>query len=207
MMEYMKKYIDRMMSLKISDRWIVVLFFVGIFSFLYFTGTLTSGYHFIDDHSMISMKTSLDNSGSFLKTSLEYAKNDFNIRFRPIFSIFYIFEVQIFGVNFFALSIFTGIMALFSFSFFYAGMRKLGQGWLLSIIFVLLMFLGPQSAIWWRLGTNETIAMFFLGLCFLFMAKCLDGEKYAANNILFVIFLSITSLCKESFIIIIPAFV
>ncbi len=153
------------------------------------------------------MKTSLDNNGSLLKTSLDYVKNDFNIRFRPLFYPYYVFEVWMFGVNFFALSIFTGMLAFFSFAFFYFGMRKLGHSEIMSIIFVLLIFLGPQAAIWWRLGTNETIAMFFLGLCFLFMSKCLVDNNYKSNNILFIIFLSIASLCKESFIIVIPAFV
>jgi hypothetical protein len=105
------------------------------------------------------------------------------------------------------LSIFTGILAMCSFSFFYFGARKLKYGVLESLVFVLLIFIGSQMAIWWRLGTNETIGMFFLGLAFLFMAKCTKKENYRLNNVAFIILLIIASLCKESFIITIPALV
>jgi hypothetical protein len=115
--------------------------------------------------------------------------------------------VKIFSLNFFSLSIFVGVLALFSFSFFYFGARRLGYSITQSFLFVLLMFVGSQASIWWRLGTNETIGIFFLGLSFLFMTKCLDLKYYRINNILFIIFLIITSLCKESFIIVIPAFI
>lgn len=202
----MKISIDKMKNIKILDSYVIGLFLVIIFSFLYFTGTLTSGYHFIDDHSMISMQMSL-NDGSFFETAYAYIKNDFNIRFRPLFYLYYVSEIQVFGLNFLVLSIFTGTLAACSFSFFYFGVRKLKFSVVESFLFVLLAFGGSQMAIWWRLGTNETIGIFFLGLAFLFMAKCVNKEKYKSNNIIFAVLLIVTSLCKESFIITIPAFV
>lgn len=201
----MEKYLSKIKNIKISDKGIAVLFFVGIFSFLYFTGTLNSGYHFIDDHTMIAIKNDLDKE-HFLETAFRYTKDDFNIRFRPLFYPFYISEVQVFGVNFFALSLFMGVLAFSCIMLFYFGMRKLGYSFLMSTIFVLLMFLGSQSAIWWRLGTNEPIGILFLGLSFFFMSKCLEKDRYKSNNILSVVFLVLASLCKESFIVIIPAF-
>ncbi|NCA93570.1 MAG: hypothetical protein EOM84_00150 [Sphingobacteriia bacterium] len=202
----MRRCVDKVKNIKILDGYVIGLFFALIFSFLYFTGTLTSGYHFIDDHSMISMQKDLNN-GSFLETAYAYIKNDFNIRFRPLFYFYYISEIQVFGLNFFILSVFTGVLAVCTFLFFYFGLRKLKYNNLESLLFVLLIFVGPQMAIWWRLGTNETIGMFFLGLTFLFMGKCTKTENYRLNNFLFIIFLIIASLCKESFIITIPAFV
>lgn len=185
----------------------VILFFsIIMFSFLHITGTLTSGYHFIDDHGMISIRNNLKET-SFSETVFNYTKNDLLIRFRPFYYFYYISVVEIFSLNFLAMSVFIGILAVSSFLFFYFGARKLKYSIFESVLFVLLAFVGPQLAIWWRLGTNETIGMFFLGLAFLFMAKCTDKEKYKSNNIIFVILLIIASLCKESFIIIIPAFV
>ena len=97
------------------DYFIVSLFFVSIFAFLYFAGTLSSGYHLIDDHAMLSLKNSLIND-HFWKTAFDFIKNDLNIRFRPLFYLFYTSEVQIFGINFLSLSIFTGILAFLSFT-------------------------------------------------------------------------------------------
>lgn len=184
----------------------VLFFSIAIFSFLYITGTLTSGYHFIDDHGMISIKNNLKET-SFFEAVFNYTKKDLLIRFRPFYYFYYISVVEIFSLNFLAMSVFTGILAVSSFLFFYFGARKLKYGILESLIFVLLTFIGSQLAVWWRLGTNETIGMFFLGLAFLFMAKCTKKENYNLNNVIFIIFLIIASLCKESFVITIPAFI
>lgn len=198
----MKNFLKRLNK----DYIIVLLFFVGIFTFLYFTKTLYSGYHFIDDHCLVGMKESLKES-SFLKTSYAYIKNDFSIRFRPVFSFYYILLVKIFSLNFFAMSVFMGILGIISFSFFYFGLRNLKFSVLQSTIFILLAFIGSQMAIWWRLGTNEPVGIFFLSLSFFFLSKCVNNINFKLNNALFVVFLTITSLCKESFIFVIPAFI
>lgn len=201
-----KTFIQKLANINKIDYLVIFIFLISIFYFFYFTGTLTSGYHFTDDHKMIDIENSLTDS-TLIHTVIDYVKDDLNIRFRPGYYLYYILMVKIFSLNFFSLSIFVGVLALFSFSFFYFGARRLGYSITQSFLFVLLMFVGSQASIWWRLGTNETIGIFFLGLSFLFMTKCLDLKYYRINNILFIIFLIITSLCKESFIIVIPAFI
>lgn len=196
--------INKIRSSKYFDYVIVLSFFAAVFSFLYFTGTLNSGYHFIDDHGMISLKTNLTNS-SYVQTLAIYTKNDFLIRFRPLYYPYLVTTIKVSSLNFLNISIFVGFLASLTFSLFYLGMRKIGHSLLESLIFVLLTFIGSQMAIWWRLGTNETIGVFFLSLSFFFMAKCLEKDHYSRNNALFTIFLIMTSLCKESFIVIIPA--
>lgn len=185
---------------------ISLLFITSLFSFFIFTKTLNSGYHFIDDHCLISMESNLESS-LFLKVGYTYVKNDFLIRFRPAFYIYYISFLKVFGLDFFWMSAFVGFVAFLSTLFFYYGLRNLKFSMLESILFVCLIFIGTQSSIWWRLGVAETVCVFFLSLAFFFMTKCSKKEKYKLNNILFIIFLIIASLCKESFIIIIPAFV
>ncbi len=187
------------------DYIIIAFFFIGIFSFLLFTGTINSGYHLIDDHGILKIHNSLSN-GNYLKTCFEYIANDLGIRFRPAYYMYYVTVIKTFGPNFIFISIFTGILAFLSFSLFYQGMRRLVHSTLLSIIFVLLIFVGPQAAVWWRLGTNETVGMFFLGLSFLYLTKE-TGKNYKLNNYIFSVFLIIMSLCKESFIIIVPSFI
>lgn len=188
-----------------KDYLVTILFFVSIFVFLHFTKTLYSGYHFIDDHCLVSMKESL-NKSSFLETAYIYTKNDFLIRFRPVFSFYYVLLVKVFSLNFFAMSVFMGFLGIISFSFFYFGLKNLKFTIFQSVLFVFLAFVGFQMAIWWRLGTNEPIGIFFLSLSFFFLSKCVNNINYKLSNTLFVFFLAITSLCKESFIFIIPAF-
>lgn len=202
-----KKFFRRIKSLEKADLIVMWGLLLGIFSFLIFTKTLTSGFHFIDDHQMVSIKSSLLNN-SFLRVTFDYIKADLLIRFRPIYYLYYISTIKVFGLNFLFTSIFVGFLAFFSFCLFYLGFRKLKHSSLLSLLFIFLMFIGPQFAIWWRLGTNETIGIFFLGLTFLFLSRCLEEKNpYGLNNLCFVIFLTITSLAKESFVIVVPAFI
>lgn len=58
-------------------------------------------------------------------------------------------------------------------------------------------------AIRWRLGPNETI----LSISFYIMSLSLKKPEKKLYNYLFAISLIITSLCKESFIIIIPGMI
>jgi hypothetical protein len=126
------------------------------------------------------------------------------MRFRPFYFLSRVFEAKIFSNNFALWSIGNAVLACATFSFFYLGMRKLNYSITESLIFIMFAFVGLQMAIWWRLGPNETIGTFFLGLTFYFMINC--EKRHALNTVLFCIFLIITMLCKESFIIIAPAF-
>lgn len=202
----MKKLKEILFKSKI-DGYLVFLFFsITTFSFLYFTGTLNSGYHLIDDHGILAISNSIKET-SYWETLVSFVQNDFNIRFRPLYYPYYITVIKIFGPNFIALSVFGGVFASFIFSFFYFALRKMSYSVLESFIFVFFVFLGHQSAIWWRLGTNEPIGMFFFGLSFLFLAKGFNEKDNVKNNILFTVFLILSSLCKESFIVVIPALV
>lgn len=196
----------KMGNLKWIDDFVMISFFAGILVFLFFTGTLNSGYHFIDDHEMLEIRSDLGKA-SILGTSIAWIKKDCYIRFRPMYYVHRVLEVKLFGTDFFAISLYSGILGALTFSFFYFAARKMKYSVLESLLFVLLAFVGAQMKIWWMLGPNETIGMFFLGLSFFFMAKCTEGKKYLRNSILFVIFLIAASLSKESFIIVVPAFV
>jgi hypothetical protein len=187
------------------DSSVIIFFFAGILLFLLLSGTLNSGYHFTDDHEMIDIQNDLQNN-SFVVTTENWIKRDLNIRFRPVYYMHRIAEVKIFGVDFQTLSFYNGILIACAFFFFYLGARKLSFSILESFLLVLLTFVGAQSAIWWRLGPNETIGMFFLGLSFFFLGRCVARKNYTLDSILFNTFLVLASLSKESFVLIIPAF-
>lgn len=200
---------DEIATKKDNSKWIdpaiITTFFIGLLFFLFFTGTLNSGYHFTDDHEMTEIHSDLAKT-PIVETSVKWITNDFHIRFRPLYYVHRVLEIKIFGTNLLLLSLYTSLLISTLISLFYAWARTMKYSVVESLFFVLLAFVGDQSAIWWRLGPNETIGLVFLGLSFYFMAKCLDGEKYQLYSILSCIFLVFASLSKESFVIIIPAF-
>jgi hypothetical protein len=177
---------------------IVVIFFM----FLLITGTITSGYHFTDDHGIISIQQELEIT-PFYQTLINIIKGDMSIRFRPVYFLHRVFETKIFGTNFLIWSIYTAFLGCIVCVVFYLGMRKLDHSIFESILFVVLMFVGPQMSIWWRLGPAETIGMVFLSLAFFFMC----GNMSMLSNVLFCIFLILSSWCKESFTVVIPGLI
>jgi hypothetical protein len=134
----------------------------------------------------------------------KWIKDDLKIRFRPVYYLHRVAECRFFGDNLFLWSLYTGFLAFVTFTLFYLGMRGLRFSTVESLVFSALIFSGPQMAVWWRLGPAETIGIVLLSLCFYFMAR--GRKNFALNSILFSIFLILSSWCKESFTIIIPAF-
>jgi hypothetical protein len=190
-----------------EDKTVVLLIPCVVFLFLFLTGTITSGYHFVDDHEVIRMKVDLKSS-TLIDVTKKWVQEDLvsNNRFRPLYYIHRVFEAELFGSNFFLWSLYNGIQCCIALIFFYLGIRNLKFSPGESILFLIIVFLGPQSAIWWRLGPSEGLAMFFFSLSFYFMSKSLEGKNYILNNVLFIFFLILSSLCKESFVLIIPGF-
>lgn len=192
-------------KIKLTDFVPLGLIFIGVFSFLFFTGTLNSGYHFVDDHEMLSIESGLKNS-SFWDVSSGWVKSSLHARFRPMYYFHRVFEMKIFGPNFPALALYTALLAALTFALFWQGAKKMKFSNIEALFFIALTFIGVQSSIWWRLGPAETIGMVFLGFSFFFLAKAGERKKYFQNSILFIVFLLLASFCKESFVVVIPAF-
>lgn len=191
----------------INDRYVIFSIILVVFLFLSATQTLTSGYHFVDDHEVIRIKHDLKES-SLIDVAKAWVKDDINdaSRFRPLYFAHRVLETRVFGSDFFIWSLYTGLLWCLTLVLFYLGMRNLKFRIIESIIFLVVAFIGPQTEIWWRLGPQESLGVTFLAFSFYFMSVSAIGRNYHLNNILFIVFLILASLCKESFIIIIPAF-
>ncbi|MFC2152103.1 hypothetical protein ACFLSE_06200 [Bacteroidota bacterium] len=188
--------------MKRKDLITILLIVICIFLFLGLTGTITSGYHFVDDHEIIRIKADFESMNLFEITK-KWIKDDLNIRFRPLYYFLRIVQTRLFGSNFFIWSVCTGLLACIAMVAFYMAMRNFQFTVEESILFLVISFIGQQMDVWWRLGPNETIGVVFLALSFFFMSRnCNKIQK--VNNLFFVIFLILSSFCKESFIIIIP---
>ncbi len=190
--------------MKRNDILIISSFFIFLFLFLGLSGTITSGYHFVDDHEIIRIENELESS-SLIQVTKKWIKDDLRMRFRPVYIIHRILETKLFGSNWLIWKIYTGLLAVICWSCFYAGMRKLNLPEWESVLFVLISFMGPQMAIWWRLGPNETIGLVFLAIGFLFMTNC-TYKYYYFNSALFYFTIILSALSKESLLMTVPAF-
>ncbi len=173
--------------------------------FLSSLGTIESGYHLTDDHEILRINRDLLQN-NLLDVISNWLTVDLQIRFRPAYFLQRIIFVRLFGTDFLALSIATYIMASLSSWLLFMFARKIGLSTLMAFLFVAFSLLGTQSEIWWRLGTNETCAMFWLAAGLFFMARAADSAKLPDTAIA-IICIAAASLSKESFIILLPAIV
>lgn len=179
---------------------IFTLFWAGLFLY---SGTLTSGYHLIDDHEMVRMSGDLNNR-NFFDVSSEWLLRDLATRFRPIYYLHRILVVQVLGTDFVLLSLQNlGLLIATSWLLFLF-CKNLKFKAIYSFIFVFTGLVGMQTAIWWRLGPNEAIGLFLLSLGFYFLSKSYKVKNHSRYRALAVFFTLLASLCKESFVMMIP---
>jgi hypothetical protein len=190
---------------------IFILFFLFWFGILTLCGTLFSGYHFMDDHGIFRESKEVANS-NILNEARIFKKNLLTprMRFRPFYWVHRRLMLAVMGTDFTAMSIYIGLLAVFTSFFLFLFMRKTGFSLVESVLFVGLTLLGEQAAIWWRLGNNETLGMLMLSIALLFMALSTgtrQKRKKILYEILFVLSVILASWSKESFILIIPALI
>jgi len=188
---------------------ILLLFFLLWFGILTLTGSLYSGFHFTDDYEVVRLDRDLSHT-TIGREARTFSKNLFSakMRFRPLYVLHRRVNAIIFGSNFLALSVYTGLLAVFTSWFLFLFMRKTGFSLVESVLFGCLTLLGEQAAVWWKLGANETLGMFMLSIAMLFMAQGVYAEKRKTlYNLLFIFFTILATWSKESFILMIPALV
>lgn len=180
-------------------------FFFFWFGLLYLSGSLTSGFHFTDDHQIISFSKTLENAGA-IETALDWVERDVRSigRFLPVYYIHRLLQIKFFGTEFLYWGLYDGLLAWLSSSLMATFMLLAGFSLLEALIFPCLLFLGFQAGIWWRFGTAETIAMVILGAALAASASS-ARKKSIALDILFVAAGVLLMLTKETFILFIPA--
>lgn len=181
---------------------IISAFWIGIFAF---SGTFTSGYHFIDDYEIISMDSKLKSS-PVTYVAKRYILPDLERRFRPFWALHRVMEVKIFGRDFRLWAVYTGLLCIFTSLFLYKFAVITGYSFMQSLLFTFLTLAGQSSVIWYQYADSENIGMFFLSLSIFLLAKCIYGDRhrffYKSG---FIVSIIITALCKESFTVILPA--
>ncbi len=191
-----------------KDKIIIISIILIVFLFLSISRTLNSGYHFVDDHEVITIKDDLKSS-ALINVTKSWLSEDFKInkRFRPVYIINRVFETRVFGADLLLWSIYNGVLCCIALISFYFGMRRLKYSPAESIALLIITFIGSQSNVWWRLGPGESLGMVFLGFSFCGISVSKDKKDHFLNNSIFLLFLVLASLTKESFMLIIPGMI
>ena len=148
-------------------------YFFFFFLLIYFSGTLTSGFHLTDDHEMLAINQ-LVNSSGWYNTIKDVITNDLNIRFRPFYFLHRVTIIKIFGTNFYFLSIQNIFLFVITSYFFFYFCIKVGFKFYYALFFPIILFIGPQAAILWRLGPNENIGIFLFSASLFFLVLYLS---------------------------------
>lgn len=188
---------------------ICVLFFMLliVLGVLQLSGNLHAGAQLVDDNQIFELDARIANHG-FFPTLVEHELKRIEKmrRFVPLFLLHKVAAVKVLGTNLVAWSIYTGVLAACSGFLLYIVARLFGFNIVESLVFGALTIGGHQSVTWWRLIQGEGLAMLFLSLALVCMAKslCPGVPRTVVYTSLFIFFSFLASLCKESFILLFP---
>ena len=167
------------------------------------TGTIQSGYHLVDDHEIVRIASDL-RSRPDLDVLREWLVRDLGFRFRPLYVVHRVAEARVFGDDFTAWGLYTAFLGVTCSVLLYLSMRRLRFPRVAALVFAFFALCGPQASIWWRLGPNETVGMVALSVGLLGLAGwSRTGSR--RSRLLFWVGAALASLCKESFVALLPA--
>lgn len=175
---------------------------------LIYSGSINSGYHLTDNHELLRINKTLQNNSFFETLKIFIRSNIFDQgRFFPFIYIFRVTFVKVFGISFLSFSIIHFLFALFSSYFLFRFLIIQNFDFRLALVFPLLTLLGEQAAVWYRLGTGESLGMMIFSISLISMIKIFYSKNWLLYKFIFLISLIIISLVKESFIVVVPALV
>ena len=188
-----------------KERAIVWAFFtLLVFGVLLIMRTLTSGFHLVDDWEFAKYVDWMTLEGRNLWDCLKEAVGyDLTMRFRPLYYINRVFAAAVLGINLTAMSVIKGIEILIALVALYYCARRMYCNMILAFLFSLTVMTGYQSAVWWKLGPQESFGIMLFSVGFYLLLMWLEsGNRWCAAGSVFLFFLMSTY--KESFILLLP---
>ena len=188
---------------------IVFLAFVMMFVLLYKLGTLTSGYHFLDDHELLRLEISLkENHLSLGSVMKEWLVGDMWWRFRPFYWVERVTLADIWGSNMLYWNYYTAMKGVVTFILLYFTARYLKCNPVISGVFTCLILYGAQFTPWYRSANQESTGLLLCALVTFLIAIQVYYSKYKSIGFHFFILIAavLCGLTKESFTLMLPAF-
>ena len=195
------------MKLDVMRQHILILcsYAILVWIFLFTSGTLFSGFHLSDDQILIAFNNRLEKQDFFSAAWFEI-KDDLFLRFRPLAILYYMLLAKWAYPNFTLVAFLVSLQSIFTCYLFYRFARYLKCNPVLAFLFPLFILCGNQGVVFWRNCVNETPGMFLLSISFFYLGKLLHKKNNSRLNTLgFAFFLFLSTLTKESFIILVPA--
>ncbi len=182
----------------------------AMFGILVLTGSIDSGYHFLDDHVMVRMEYLFQvHDASLGSTILSAVKGDLQLRFRPLYQVECVIGAYLFGSNMLYWNIYTAVKGVLTCYLLYFTARHTGNGRIISALFVAVIILGAQYTPWYRSVNQENTGLLLCALTLWLIAYQHDRrrERSALLNVLIVASAVVCGLIKESFTLFMPVFV
>ena len=185
----------------------VIIFSFWLLMFLT-SDSLWNGFHFIDDHDIVTINHNLNQQNKgFFSVLIESVKGDISgARFRPLWIIHKVILTKLFGLQSFLWLHYNFCVAvLTTFLLFIFGLL-IRFSFLSSLLLAFLTIIGPQSAIYYRLGTPETFSSILLSLSLVCIAFSVRIKTWI-NFYEILFFLAVTGmlLTKENYFLVLPA--
>lgn len=173
------------------------------------TGNIFSGWHWVDDHeSYRILKLYKDQHVPLMETFMDFLKNDMNIRWRPLYWVFRIVMPYLFGDHPAIYRMIFCVSGIATYAFLYMGVRNLKCSGVFSHLFALLVLMGRQFEVWYRIGNQENLGMLFFAACLYLLTKQYKDNLFKRCTDIWIVVLAFCSgLMKESFLLLIPAVV
>lgn len=167
-------------------------------------GTITSGYHLVDDHEFLEWIHQMQNEGkSVWELIANKLRQDFTLRYEPAYYATRILSACLLGVDLTGYSLIKAVEITLSCIFLYYCGRRMGAAKVYSFLFAALSLVGYQSAAWWKLGPQESQCMMLFAIGFYCMLRFLDNNRKSWAVLSIVLFFIVSNF-KESFILLIP---
>lgn len=179
-------------------------FVVLVFGVVLGMGTLTSGFHLVDDWEFAKYVDWMTLEHRSLWSCLQEAVGyDLTMRFRPLYYINRVLMARVFGINLTAMSVVKAAEIVAALVLLYYCARRMKCNMPYAALFAMTVMVGYQSAVWWKLGPQESYDMMMFALGFYLLLKWLqgDGKGYAFASVGAFFLMSIY---KEPFILLLP---
>lgn len=206
LLDRIRKFYDWLEKLGKGREALLVWGFSALFVFgvTIVMGTLTSGFHLVDDWELAKYVDRMTLDGISLWDCLKEAVGfDLTLRFRPLYYINRVLTAYVFGINLTAVSVVKAAEIVAALAALYYCARQMKCNAVYAALFSLTVMVGYQSAVWWKLGPQESydIMMFAVGFYFLLKWLSTNRRGYAFASFAALFFMSVY---KEPFILLLP---
>ncbi|MCH5250255.1 MAG: hypothetical protein J1E98_09985 [Lachnospiraceae bacterium] len=188
---------------------VIIVSAIVIGGVLFGTGNIFTGWHWVDDHEMYRILKLYKNQHVTLAETISFfLKNDFNIRWRPLYWILRVGICYIFGDNPVIYKLLLCVIGMATYVLLYRSARNLQCSARFSHLFALVVLMGRQFEVWYRIANQENIGMLFGAVCMCLLTKQYRDNVFSRKtDVLIVVMACCAGLMKESFLLLLPAFV